>query len=165
MAFLDTQIKRVKRLRSELEDIMFKVLVENEDAIIDMFQENQIGLGLMIGTRKDLIYIRHKKSRRTGYSRFTEDYWKRSSHYRADFDKSENNPYYMQWTGDFFESMRVYYEKKFKFGIRSTDPKRGVLFRDFGDILSLGNVTQKQIEKYILNDQIDSELKKRILSF
>lgn len=155
--------KSFDKLQSELDGIGKQVVEAKEREIVEFFQDNQIGMGLKVGSGDGLRYIRMRGSNRTGYGRTTEDFWRISSDYKPDYDKSAGNPYYMEWSGDFFRSMRAKYLKGFKYEITSSDGKLSKLFYSFGDdLLEIGNITNKEIVRTILAPDIDREIIKRI---
>lgn len=163
MGYLDTYINKLEKFKNELEPIAKDVVRRNEKTIVETFQEEQIGKGLKVGIRKDLIKIKRKDSTYTGYAPSTQDIWKESNSYTDKFDKSAGNNYYMQWTGEFFGLMEAYYVSKYSFAVISHDTKLDELLKWYGsNLLDIGRPTMKIMEEKVINPVVEKELMKRI---
>lgn len=109
-------IKEIQRGISRIQNDVYKIqreqIKKKQADIILYFQDNQIGLGIRKGTRKDGVII-------GWYAPATEVFSQDPHSIQPKTDKIAGEPYTMEWSGDLFNKMYIYFEDKNSFTISS----------------------------------------------
>ena len=140
MDYIKDVKKRLKALKGQLPVITREVVIKRRQDIIAYYQEFQIGMGIKKGIRKDGVFI-------GWYARGTHEAWIDWWGGNPPYGKYFRDPYNMEWTGDFFNGMYLFFPSKYDFEISSHDKKTPELLKSYGDLFTLTDEVYKAIEK------------------
>lgn len=163
MNMIERYKSRVEKLRKDLDKIGRDAVMKNEYAIVELFQDNQLRMGLKKGTNKDLVFIRRKGSNSSTYAPATQEYWIEYNHPKpVPFDKTTADVITLEWSGDFYSAMRVAYQKGGSYFIISTDKKTAMLLADYGDLFTLGDKVRAYIESKVIAPDANAVITQRL---
>lgn len=152
----DIQAK-LKGLQKQLPVIAREVVNTRRNDIITYYQENQIGQGLKKGIRKDAVVI-------GWYAKVTEEEWIAWWGGHPPYHKYFRDAYNMEWTGDFFRGMFIFFPDKFSFEISSRDKKTPKLLKSYGDLFTLTYEVKTSIETLFIEPDFTEKFNKRFSS-
>lgn len=96
-------LSHIESLKSKIPEVAKDAIFENAEFIISLLQDNQLSLG------KDSYgkYINSGGVYNGFYKRSTEDFYAKDPYNRPRQPKIAGQPYNMEWTGEFFDSMNI----------------------------------------------------------
>lgn len=155
MSIIGDYILGVKTLREQLPEITRKIVNRNKIEILEYYKVNQIGSGIKKGVRKDGVII-------GTYSQATQEEWFAFWNGAPPYSKDFREPYNLEWTGNFFRGMFIFFEDKFSYSISSRDNKTPKLLKSYGDLFTLTDNTREHVENNfiipVFADIIDKRL-------
>ena len=145
---------KIIALKNDLPSISRAVIMDNSREIIRIYQDNQIGLGKMKGSRKDAIWVRGHDGRVHYSGAYTPATEARAEdpHYRPIMPKDAGARYNFQWTGGFFAGMHVIFQPPYNFAIYSRDGVTPILLDIFGDLFTLTDENLQAVDRLVEAD-------------
>ncbi len=136
MSIVKRHIKSLRILKSDIEKVAEKAVIDNIETILNILKFSQLGLGFR-SDGKRLSWTTKKGKRRSGfYAPSTQDFAD-DPHNKPIEPKIANQPYNFQWTGSFFSFMDLKLEAGNKYSIFSRDGKAALIKRVYGEVLNL----------------------------
>lgn len=140
-------LNKLKSIEGNLEQIATNIVEENLDFIYYLIKDRQLNKGIdsegkVIGT----------------YKKITQKWAQDPYGYKPRKEKPPGQPYNLEWTGDYIDSLTVKLEQD-GFSIFSRDAKANLLRKKYGEILKLTDEHNTQVN----NELILPELQKYIL--
>ena len=129
MSILSRYIQRLENASQELEQVAIRAVADNKEFILSTLKHDQLGEGLdsfgrVVGT----------------YAPTTEEYYAKKSP-KPRTAKRTGEPYNFEWTGKFFDGMKVTTSKD---GFTITSPTKNDLEKIFGTKLT--QLTKENME-------------------
>ena len=146
---LEPYTKEIADIKRDLPDILRKILIDNEDRVMQILKSFQLTKG------KD------SKGKVVGtYSVNTPSYIDPNNEPRQ--DKVPGSPYNFEWTGGLFDDMFMHFEDDKSYSLFSQDSKAKMLEKEYGDIFTLTKKNNKQVNDEILRPLMFDEIIRRL---
>lgn len=134
---LEPYLKEIADIKKDLPDFLRKTLIKERDKVIQILKNEQLSEGI------------DSKGKVVGrYSRNTKDYIDPTNPPRQ--DKEAGQPYNFEWTGGLFDNFYMEFEDKKSFSLFSEDSKAKMLEKEYGDIFTLTEENNKEVNEQIL---------------
>jgi len=146
---LEPYVKEIADIKRDLPDILRKILIKRRDEVIGILKNEQLSEGL------------NSKGQVVGrYSSNTPNYIDPSNPPRK--DKIAGQPYNFEWTGGLFDNMYLHFEDLKSYSLFSADNKAKFLEKEYGDIFTLTDKNNEQVNEQILRPEMFDEIIKRL---
>lgn len=140
--------KALKDVKTDLPKIIRNILIKRKDEVLYLLQDLQLGKGL--DSKGELIGT---------YSVFTE---KKAQKEYTRKKKIAGNPYNFQWTGGTFDKMYMHFETEETYTLFSKDYKATMLEDIYGDIFTLTEKNNKEVNEKIILPEMYEEIIRRL---
>ena len=146
---LEPYVKEIADIKKDLPNILRKILIDNEDKVMDILRNFQLTKGLdsngrVVGT----------------YSVNTPNYITSDNEPRQ--DKIPGAPYNFEWTGGLFDDMFMDFKDLKSYSLFSKDKKAVMLEKEYGDIFTLTDKNNKMVNDEILRPLMYEEIIRRL---